>query len=261
MRRAGVLAIGAGACVTVLSACERPERARADAAAETGVAHVDEPARSGEGCARAGAVEAAERDPTCFVEHPDARASPSALRWLTMSARFDAPAVVPGGTTNLRVTIANSAARATVIVLEARPPAAAGRPDWARLSGLSAPQAAPSGDTYRAWFAVRTLDARELPVDRLPTLPPAADSPVRYLRIRLAPGASLTWSTPWWALGIPAPYPPFKDDAGRRIVPQTAPRPLSPGEYTVTIEVPLYNVGGAEREVRATVRVAVEGGP
>jgi hypothetical protein len=214
--------------------------------------------RSGDGCARAGALDAIEKDASCAIPSPDPRDVQTWTRFLALSVRPDASQIVPGGMTNLRVMITNTGTREAPVVLESRPPSALGRPDWARLSGTSAPQpgnTTDAGETFRVSFVVRTLDAQSLPTDRLPLLPPSSEPQVRYLRVRLAPGASLSQLLPWWALGIPAPYPPFKDDAGRRIVPQTAPRPLAPGDYTVRVEIPLYGSTAQERTVSASIRV------
>jgi hypothetical protein len=171
-----------------------------------------------------------------------------------MSVQADSADVVPGGVVNLRVAITNTNARAQTIVLESHPPYALGRPDWSLLAGTRPPEG-PAVDAYKVFFAVRTVDARELPTDRLPLVPPASPPPVRLLRIRVAPSASLTETLPWWALGIPAPYPPFKDDAGHRHVPQTSPKPLSPGEYGVRVEVPIFGLAPNERMVTTTVVV------
>jgi hypothetical protein len=174
---------------------------------------------------------------------------------LSLALRIDAPEVVPGGMTNLRVSMTNTGPREVPVILEMRPPSSLGRPDWARLAGTPAPLPSDAGESLRVTFVVRTLDAQNFPTDRLPLLPPQVEPVVRYLRVRLAPGGALTQVMPWWALGIPAPYPPFKDDAGHRIVPQTAPRPLAAGDYTVKVEIPLYGSTANERTVATAVRV------
>ena len=105
---------------------------------------------------------------------------------------------------------------------------------------------------------VRTLDAREHPVDGLPTSagPSAGAAPVlRFLRVRLKPGGKLTHTFTWWALRIPAPAPITRDDAGHRFVPKTAPVPLPPGEYVVNLELPLHGISPPESVVSTRMRV------
>lgn len=127
------------------------------------------------------------------------------------------------------------------------------KPDWTRLGGVPEPKGVMS-DAYRLSFHVRTLDAREHNVDGLPQTLVPEPMPV-LVRIRLKPGDKLTHPVSWWAMRIPAPMPIYRDDAGRRIVPKTAPTLLPAGDYFVSVDVPLHGLCPAECAVRAPIRV------
>jgi len=213
-----------------------------------------------DGCARTGALEALESDPTCVVARGnDEAVMREAMKHLTFELKADAPIVTAGGTTILRLTVANVSANEVPLMLQAQPPSSAPRPDWSRLAGV--PQPAPVGsgaappEVYRLVMPVRTLDATEHVVDGLPTTTSAAPPSLRSLRVRLKPGGKLTQTFTWWALRIPTPGPITRDDAGHRFVPKTAPVPLSPGQYTINVELPLGGISAPESTVSVRVRV------
>ncbi len=243
--------------------CDPPREARAtDAGSDVGsVARSDKSEQNdglGPGCRRAGAIAGVESDETCIVPSADPQETLASLRVLVATLTPDARETIGGGQINLRLSIANTGKRPVVLVLEGEPPGSGAHYDWTLLTGLSPPRGVQS-EGFKARFAMKTLDAREINVDQLRLVPPAAPPPSRLYRIVLAPQATLTHSFVWLALAIPAPYPPFEDDAGHRIVPKTAPRPLWGGKYTVVVDVPYYGVAAPQRAVPTTVRV-ISGG-
>jgi hypothetical protein len=210
-----------------------------------------------EGCLRSGPIEGVETDPACVVARADDNVTRDAMKTLTIELTPDASVVVGGTTVLLRLAITNRGSSEAEIVLVAQPPGAAARPDWTRLAGV--PEVRPSSSAspaegYRLAMPVRTLDAHERSIDGLPTTTPLATGG-RLLRVRLRPGGKLTHTFAWWALRIPAPSPIFRDDAGHRIVPKTAPQPLPAGEYVVSVDLPLFGVSPAEATASAQVRV------
>lgn len=247
-----------------LTACDSPnarvgvgvgvdggEDARGPSRAES-----NEPADAlGPGCRRAGALTGVEADESCVVPTADGQETLASLRVLTATLTPDAPETLGGGQINLRLALTNTGKRPVALVLEAEPPGAGPHYDWSLLTGLSAPRIVPS-EGFKVRFAMRTFDARDISVDQLRLVGPTSTPPVRLYRIVLAPQAVLTHSFVWLALGIPAPYPPFEDDAGHRIVPKTAPRPLSAGKYTVVVDVPFYGVAAPQRTTRTTIAVS-----
>ena len=208
----------------------------------------------GPGCRRAGAITGVEIDEACVVPTADPQETLNALRVLTLALTPDARETLGGGQLNLRLAITNTGKRPVALVLEGEPPGGGAHYDWSLLTGMSPPRVVQT-EGFKARFALKTLDAREISVDQLRVIAPAAPPPVRLYRVVLAPQAVLTHSFVWLALGIPAPYPPFEDDAGHRIVPKTSPRPLTPGKYTVAVDVPFYGVAAPQRITRATVTV------
>jgi hypothetical protein len=213
-----------------------------------------------EGCARTGSLEALEADPTCVVARGNEEATMrEAMKHLTFELKADAPVVAAGGTTILRLTIANGSANEVPVLLQAQPPSSGPRPDWSRLAGVPEPKPAASGvivpESYRLVMPVRTLDANERVVDGLPITPSVAAPSLRSLRVRLRAGGKLTQTFTWWALRIPTPGPITRDDAGHRFVPKTAPVPLSPGQYVINVELPLGGIVPPESTVQTRVRV------
>jgi hypothetical protein len=214
-----------------------------------------------EGCARTGSLEALETDPSCIVARGnDETAMREAMKHLTFELNADAPVVVAGGTTVLRLAITNTSASEVALMLQAQPTSAGSRPDWTRLAGVPEPKPAVSGvlppDVYRLAMPVRTLDASEHVVDGLPITPPSGATPVlRSLRVRLRAGGKLTQTFTWWAMRIPTPGSIFRDDAGIRHVPKTAPVPLAPGQYQINVELPLGGIVPPESTVSVRVRV------
>jgi hypothetical protein len=189
-----------------------------------------------------------------------ARASEDANRasWraLAITLEADAPEVMTGGTALLTLAVKNTSASEVPLVLEARPRRPGPRTDWSRVAGVPEPRAnAP--EVARLLFPTVTTDASNQDVDSLPTVPGAAGAPPAptILLVRLRPGGKLTRTAPWWALRIPAPPPVVKGSAGHRFYPKTTALNLSPGEYTVTIELPFFGLTREERKVTTRVRV------
>ncbi|MDB4934712.1 MAG: hypothetical protein JWP87_1684 [Labilithrix sp.] len=216
-----------------------------------------------EGCARTGAIEAIDGDPTCVVAHAE-ETTRDGMKHLVIELKPDAPSVIAGGTSIFRLAITNTASTEAVLVFEATPPSSSPRPDWSRLAGVPEPKPVGSGtvepDIYRLALPLRTLDAHEHPVDGLPSVSsPGLErgaSPVpRLMRVRLRPGGKLTHTFTWWALRIPTPGPITRDDAGHRFVPKTAPIPLPAGEYVINAELPLHGISPPESIVSARVQV------
>ena len=214
-----------------------------------------------EGCARTGSLEALETDPTCVVARGNEEsAMREAMKHLTFELVADAPVVAAGGTTILRLTIANTSANEVPVMFLAQPPSSTARPDWTRLAGVPQPLPTPSGalvapESYRLLMPVRTLDANDHVVDGLPVTSSTTTPSLRSLRVRLRPGGKLTQNFTWWAMRIPTPGPITRDDAGHRFVPKTAPMPLAPGPYAITIELPLGGIVPPESTVSVHVRV------
>ena len=214
-----------------------------------------------EGCARTGSLEALESDPTCIVPRGnDEGTMREAMKHLTFELVPDAPVIAAGGTTVLRLTIANTSTSEVPVLLQAQPPSSGSRPDWSRLAGVPEPRPAVSGvavppEIYRLVMPVRTLDANEHVVDGLPITPGGATPLFRSLRVRLRPGGKLTQTFTWWAMRIPAPGPITRDDAGHRFVPKTAPVPLAPGQYVINVELPLGGIVPPESTVSVRVQV------
>lgn len=213
-----------------------------------------------EGCARTGTLEALEGDATCIVQRGnDETTMRESMKHLAIELKPDALVVGAGGTTILRLTITNTSTSEVPVLFQAQPQGSGARPDWSRLAGVPQPLPSASGVTppeiYRLTMPVRTLDATEHVVDGLPSTPAGATPLVRSLRVRLRPGGKLTQNFTWWALRIPTPGPITRDDAGHRFVPKTAPVPLSPGQYTINVELPLGGLVPPESIVSARVRV------
>jgi hypothetical protein len=205
-----------------------------------------------EGCVRAGPLEGLANDPNCVLARADEQMTREALKHLALRVDPEPDTTVRGGTLLLRVSIANVTSTEVLVPLEAHPPGEGPRPDWSRLSGVVEPRVNAAGDHFV--FPVTTLDARERPVDGFQP-PPWAKAAPRIVGARLRGGSRLTHVISWWALRIPAPLPPFRTDAGYRVVPKTMPIPLPKGDYVVRVELPLYGLSAAERSVTARVHV------
>lgn len=243
----------------LLVGCEDPKAASpaADASAEAS-APPALPARTGEGCARSGSLDGVETDPTCVLPKTSDDVMKDFGRRLTLRLEAEPETVITGSTAVLRLTITNVASTETQVVFDAYPKGQGPRPDWSRLAGVPDVKGE-QPDLPRLQLVVSTADTHERPVDAVPLV---AQSPFttpiapRVLGVRLRPGAKLTSSTTWHALRIPAPAPIFKDDAGHRFVPKTTAVPLSPGDYVISVDLPLHGLAPAERT--ATARVHVE---
>lgn len=242
----------------LLAACDEPKATTAADAAFEANAPAPPPARSGEGCARAGTIDSVEADPSCVL----AKASDDVMkdfgRRLSLTLEAEPSTVIAGSTAVLRLAITNVASSETLVVFDAYPRGQGPRPDWSRLAGVPDVKGE-QPDLPRLQLVVSTGDSRERPVDAVPLVannPLGASSGARILGVRLRPGAKLTSTMSWHALRIPAPAPIFKDDAGHRFVPKTTAVPLSAGEYVISVDVPLHGLAPAERTV--TTRVHVE---
>lgn len=249
--------------VLALAACEESPRAQVDAAAPAPPPAASSAApRTGEGCARAGSLEAIESDPSCVLPRVADDVMRDFAKRISVSAELDPSTVVAGSTAVLRLTFTNVAPTETLLVLDAYPRGPGPRPDWSRLAGVPDVKG-DAPDVPRIQIGVTTLDTRERPVDAVPVVANSAAgaSSPRILGVRMRPGAKVTHTMSWWALRIPAPAPIVKDDAGHRYVPKTTAIPLYPGDYIVSIDVPLHGLAPAERalSVRAHVeRVAAD---
>jgi hypothetical protein len=241
--------------VALVAACDDPPRTAPDAGAEGGP-KLEAPAPpAAEGCARTGSLEGVESDPACALSRASDNVMREVQRQLTVSAEVDPPVVIAGSSATVRIALVNGSQSEMLVVLDALPRGA--RTDWSRIAGPPEPRA-PLADPVRPQFALTTLDAHDHNVDAVPTLPGAAPSatPVpKLVGIRLRPGGKLTQNATWWALRIPAPYPPVTDDAGHRFVPKTSPVSLPAGDYGVTIDVPLHGLTAPERTIMARVHV------
>jgi hypothetical protein len=172
------------------------------------------------------------------------------------TASLEPAIVAPGGAAVVRVTIANLASAETMLALDLQTRPTGPRTDWSRIAGV--PEAKPGAlEVPRLFFTVTTLDSHDKSVDAVPTIPgTAVGAPAtKTIGVRVRPGGKVTYTTQWWAMRIPAPFPPVTDDAGHRFVPKTQPFPLPPGEYSVVVEVPLHGLTTPERLVTAQARV------
>lgn len=239
----------------LLSACDEPKTAPVvDATVE---AAPPPPARTGEGCARAGSLDSVETDPTCVL----AKASDDVMkdfgRRLSLRLDVEPDTVIAGSTAVLRLSITNVASSETLVVFDAYPKGTSPRPDWSRLAGVPDVKGE-QPDLPRLQLVVSTADTHEHPVDAVPLKTneslTTSNGP-RLLGVRLRPGAKLTSAATWHALRIPAPAPIFKDDAGHRFVPKTTAVSLSPGDYVISVDVPLHGLAPAERTVTARVHI------
>lgn len=254
MRRALVLILPGA----VAWACDDPKAtAPADAGADVAPAPAASPARTAEGCARAGSLEGVESDPTCVLAKVADDVMKDFGRRLSLTLDLEPQTVIAGSMAVLRLSITNVASTETLVVFDAYPRGQGPRPDWTRLSGVPDVKG-DQPDLPRLQLAVSTADTHDRPVDAVPIVANSATGPYspRLLGVRLRPGAKLTHTISWHALRIPAPAPIFKDDAGHRFVPKTTAVSLLPGDYVVSLDVPLHGLAPAERTV--TTRAHVE---
>lgn len=243
--------------LVLMASCDEPKATSAvDAAIEASAAS-SPPPRTGEGCARSGTIDSIETDPSCVL----AKASDDVMkdfgRRLSLSLEVEPEAVIAGSTAVLRLGITNVASTETLVVFDAYPRGQGPRPDWSRLAGVPDVKGE-QPDLPRLQLVVSTADSRERPVDAVPLVannPLAPTQSPRILGVRLRPGAKLTATMSWHALRIPAPAPIFKDDAGHRFVPKTTAVPLYPGDYVISVDVPLHGLAPAERTVTTRARV------
>ncbi|MBX3205391.1 MAG: hypothetical protein KF764_10000 [Labilithrix sp.] len=233
--------------------CDDPPRAAPVADARPSA---PPPAPSREGCARTGGVDGVEGDPSCVVTSASEDAMRAALKSLSIRVTAAPLEVVGGGTALLTVTIENTSSAETTLFLEARARPAGPRTDWSRVVGVPEPRPA-APEVPRLLFPMTTTDSHDRDVDALPTVAGtgAPPPPPALLAVHLRPGGKLTRVVSWWALRIPAPAPAVTLDGGHRYVPKTTAQNLTPGEYTVTLELPFYGLGREERKVTTRLRV------
>ncbi len=210
-----------------------------------------------EGCARTGTFAALENDPACVTKHATEEAMRAAMKRVAINVALEPAEVITGNTALMTITMTNTSPAEATIFLEARPRPIGPRTDWSRVIGIPEPKNTTS-EVPRLFFPLTTTDSWDHDVDSLPvvngstTLPPP---PVTTLAVHLRPSGKLTHTASWWALRIPAPAPVFQDDAGHRYYPKTAAVSLIPGEYTITVELPLFGLTREERRYTTRVRV------
>ena len=180
----------------------------------------------------------------------------AALKQLSIDIAAEPAEVVAGGTSLLTITIKNTSSSEATLLFEARPRPPGPRTDWSRVVGIPEPHPNAS-EAPKLHFLMTTTDGGNRDVDQLPivagtALPPP---PPTILAVHLRPGGKLTHVSSWWALRIPAPAPVVTDDAGHRYIPKTTAINLYPGEYTVTVELPLYGLSREERKVTTRMKV------
>jgi hypothetical protein len=212
-----------------------------------------------EGCARVGPLDAVENDPGCVVRRANEEAMREAIKHLAIGVTVDPPELNAGGMGLLGVTIRNTAPTETTVLFDARTRLPGPRPDWSRVLGIPEPKEPhlSTPDSPKLFFPATTTDSSNRDVDALPMIPGSggAPSPATVLGVHLRPGGKLTHNTSWWALRIPAPASVVQDEAGHRYVPKTAALSLSPGEYVVVVELPLFGLTREERKFSTRVRV------
>lgn len=242
--------------MTVLTACEDTPRRAPSPDASSAPSTPPPPAR--EGCARSGFMDAIETDPSCVVKRANEEVTRAALKHLVITLDAEPSEVVAGGTALLALTIKNTSSSEVTLFLEARHRPPGPRTDWSRVAGIPEPH--PTGtEIPRLLFPITTTDGDGRDVDAVPTLPGTASAaavPVpTVLAVHLRPNAKLTRAMSWWALHIPAPPPIVKLDGGHRYVPKTTALNLLPGEYNVTLDLPLFGLGREERKIATRIRV------
>ena len=209
-----------------------------------------------EGCARVGSLDALESDPSCVIRQVGDDVMRTSMKTLAIGVVLEPPEVTAGASGSFALSIRNTGPSEVLVVLEARPRPIGPRLDWTRVVGIPG-ERVPTSDTPRLFFSLTTSDSANHDVDAMPVLSGSTPAPgaLTLLGVHLRPGGKLTHTSSWWALRIPAPAPMYQDDAGHRYYPKTAAVPLLPGEYTATMEVPLYGVTREERRFGARVKV------
>lgn len=261
-RGLGTLALGASAATCATAACDelkvRPghegHEGRPDAASDAAPARratLEMPLPPG--CVRSGSFDEAERDPTCLTDDARPEENEAALPRLRLELVTDTTSTLPGGPLVLRARLRNLDALPLTLVLESEPRGAGTRPDVTQLLGLRFDASALGALHFP--FIVRTLDARSAQVDRLRWSPPVATAARRLARVHVPARATLEKRLEWFAIELPAPPPPFEDDAGHKIRLKALPRNLGPGHYRISVELPLAGVSPDRRTVQAEVDV------
>lgn len=209
-----------------------------------------------EGCARTGALESIETEPSCVVTRVPDEAMRSAMRSLAISLTAEPTEAFAGGSVRLELVVRNTSAAEVTLFFEARPRPAGPRTDWSRVIGIPDPHTN-GAEVPRLLFPITTTDSHDRDVDAVPTVAGSAPIPPAptLLAVHLRPGGKLVHVMSWWALRIPAPAPIFKDDAGHRFVPKTMAVNLYPSEYTVTLELPFHGLGREERKTSTRIQV------
>jgi hypothetical protein len=245
------------AFVVLLAACEdQGSKAREIDAAPAPSASADATTPTGDGCARSGSLDGVENDPSCTITRIPDEALRDVGKRLVLSASLEPDVVAPNAAAVLRVSITNVAPTEALVVLDLQPRPSGPRTDWSRIAGV--PDTKPGAlEIPRLFFLTSTLDAREKSVDAVPTVPGtnATPLPTKIVGIRVKPGGKIFHVGQWWAMRIPAPLPPVKDDAGHVFVPKTMPIALAPGDYSVSVDVPLHAIAPLERAAIAHIRV------
>lgn len=258
-RRLGTLAFAAALAAGATAACDELKVAPSRETPRDAAAEAAAPRRTTlemplpPGCVRAGSVDEAEHDPTCLTDEARPEENEAALARLRLELVTDAPSTLPGGPLVLRARLRNLDALPLSVVLESEPRGAGTRPDVTQLLGLRFDASALGAAHFP--FIVRTLDGRSTQVDRLRWTPPVAHATRRLARVHVPARGTLEKRIEWFAIELPAPPPPFEDDAGHKIRLKALPRNLAPGRYRVAVELPLAGVAPDRRTVAADVEV------
>lgn len=251
--RLGLVTLLAIALLSVAAACDDPPPPKVSVAVDGGARDASPPPRPG--CERTSASLATlDGDPSCVVPTANEAVARAAYKQLAVRCAVMPAVVGPGGAATFELTVVNPTKSEVMLVLEARARAAASRTDWSRISGIPEPRT--QGDLApRILLPLTTTDARGRDVDAVPTVPGAPEASPTLVAARLRPGGRLVHKAAWWAYRIPAPMPIFRDDAGHRWVPKTGAVNLTPGEYVVLGELPVFGLTREERTCSARVQV------
>jgi hypothetical protein len=176
------------------------------------------------------------------------------MKQLEIDVSTESNEVFTGSTTIVTLTIKNVSPAEANLWLEARSHVTGARTDWARIVGVPATHDGVI-EQPKLWFPMTTTDQWDRDVDGVPTTGTGSAPPPIALVVRVRPGAKLVKKLEWFALKIPPPAPMFQDDAGHRFYPKTLALPLTPGEYGVAIDLPLFALSKEER--KQTLRLKV----